>query len=254
MTSFIVTALVTEEGNLALLMSDDRVIVAGRVIGPDGEKGDRGMPGVRGPAGRDGNTILTVDGMPQASDGVEGDWAINKRDHLLYGPKTSAGWGKGNPMTVTAASLDAAIKQFNSKGGPGNGRFFGMGAPSTPGGAIAATSGAGLDQILNYGNSLPTINSPLLVAVDQSGDAMMVDVWGRSATGTSFVEVAAAKGAGTDSGHSTVFDVQMGANPPTLSFSTAVVPGLTPGDPPQLQVYLQSNQPLLEVRGRIVKL
>jgi hypothetical protein len=176
-----------------------------------------------------------------------GDWAINKRDHLLYGPKTAAGWGKGNAMTVTAASLDAAVKQFNSRSGPGGGRFFGMGAPSTHGGAIAAASGGGLDQIIHYGEAIGA-SVTTLIATDTDGDAMMVDVWANSGTGTSFIEVAAVKGPGTDSGHSTVFDVKMGARPPVLSFSTAVT---ATGE---LQLFLTSNLPLMLVRGRVVKL
>ena len=167
-------------------------------------------------------------------------------------------WGSPMDLMPGANNLDAQIRRFNGGGG-GSPRFFGLGASGTGAAAAggiggAGTTGAGLEQIIGYGRPLPTINSPVLVAVDAEGDAILVDIWGRSATGTSFVEVAAAKGTGTDSGHTTVFDVQMGTNPPQLSFSTAVIPGVNPGDPPQLQVYVQSNQPLLELRGRIVKL
>ena len=108
-TRSIVTAMVGEGGDLLILLSHDTAINAGRVVGPPGEKGDRGQPGVKGDRGADGNTVLTVDGAPQNSDGKEGDWAIDKRALKLYGPKTSAGWGKGNPMTLTDASLDAAV-------------------------------------------------------------------------------------------------------------------------------------------------
>jgi len=245
-------AQVNERGQLILLLSDDRVINVGNVVGPVGATGNQGSPGVPGPKGKDGAEIFLSGGPPDPAQGKPGDIAIDTVAWKLY-QKSGMGWGVGNDMMPGANNLDAAVRRFNGGGGGGSPRFFGMGAPSYAGGG-AAPSGAGLDQIIGYGNALPTINSPLLVALDQEGDAMLVDVWGRSATGTSFVEVAAAKGPGTDSGHSTVFDVQMGPNPPTLSFSTAVVPGTNPGDPPQLQVFLQSNQPLLEVRGRLVRL
>jgi hypothetical protein len=200
------------------------------------------MPGVRGPAGRDGNTILTVDGTPQAPDGVEGDWAINKRDHLIYGPKTAAGWGKGNPMTVTAASLDSAIKQFNSKGGPGNGRFFGMGAPSagisSPGGGTGT-----LQPILQNDQPLPA-NAWTLVAFDPDGDAMIVDLWAASPNGTVFIEVAASKGLAADTGYSVVYEIQIGTNPPNLTFRASV------SGANQLQLEVNSDTALTTLRGR----
>jgi len=247
-------AQVLKDGSLALMLSTGDVINAGKVIGPQGTQGLPGRAGVPGPAGEDGRTIHSFSGAPDGAIGTEGDYAIDHSNWRIYGPKSGIGWGGGQDLLAGRTNnLDAQVRRFNGGGGGGSPRFFGMGAPSMPGGG-GGTTGAGLEQILGYGRPLPTINSPVLVAVDQEGDAMMIDLWGRSATGTDFVEVAAAKGTGTDSGHTTVFDVQMGANPPQLSFSTAVIPGTNPGDPPQLQVYVQSNQPLLELRGRITKL
>ena len=252
-------AQVNERGQLILLLSDDRVINVGNVVGPVGATGSQGSPGVPGPKGKDGAEIFLNAGPPDPAQGKPGDIAIDTVAWKLY-QKSGIGWGMGNEMMPGANNLDAQIRRFNGGGGKGSPRFFGMGASGTGSAAAgglgggAGTTGAGLEQIIGYGRPLPTINSPVLVAVDAEGDAMMIDLWGRSATGTDFVEVAAAKGTGTDSGHTTVFDVQMGTNPPQLSFSTAVIPGTNPGDPPQLQVFVQSNQPLLELRGRITKL
>jgi hypothetical protein len=236
---FIVTALVTEEGNLALLMSDDRVIVAGRVIGPPGEKGDRGLPGVRGPAGRDGNTLLTVDGAPQADDGKDGDWAINKRDHLLYGPKTAAGWGKGNPMTVTAASLDAAIKQFNAKNGPGGGRFFGMGAPSA---GISTPSEPGLKPIIGNAKPFPA-GVPTEIAVEKGVLAVHVLIYAAGSTGASYMEVVVSR-FGSFAAWTVNWETFMGSNPPALTFDASV------NATDELVLAATSNQPLIEIRGR----
>ncbi len=247
-------AQVLRNGDLALMLSNGDVINAGKVIGPQGPQGLPGRAGVPGPAGEDGSQIYLTSGPPNPATGQDGDIAIDTANWKLY-QKSSLGWGSGNDMLPGANNLDAQVRRFNGGGGGGRSpRFFGMGAPSMPGGGGGSTTGAGLEQILGYGNALPTINSPVLVAIDAEGDAMLVDLWGRSATGTSFVEVAAAKGPGTESAHSTVFDIKMSADPPTLSFSTAVVAGVNPGDPHQLQVYVQSNQPLLELRGRVTKL
>ena len=239
---FIVTALVTEEGSLALLMSDDQVIVAGRVIGPAGEKGDRGLPGVKGPAGQDGNTILTVDGKPQPSDGVEGDWAIDRRAMKIYGPKVASGWGRGTDMVMTPASLDAAIKQFNSKSGPGGGRFFAMGAPSA--GVSSPGGGTGtLQPILQNDQPLPA-NAWTPVAFDPDGDAMIVDLWAASPNGTVFIEVAASKGLAADTGYSVVYEIQIGTNPPNLTFRASV------SGANQLQLEVNSDTALTTLRGR----
>jgi hypothetical protein len=238
-------AQVNERGQLILLLSDDRVINVGNVVGPVGATGSQGSPGVPGPKGKDGAEIFLSAGPPDPAQGKPGDIAIDTVAWKLY-QKSGIGWGMGNEMMPGANNLDAQVRRFNGGGGGGSPRFFGMGAPSSGGGAIAATTGSGLDQIRGYGNPV-NASSSTLIAVDSDGDAMLVDVWGRAATGTAFVEVAAAKGPGSDSGHSTVFDVKMGAQPPVLSFSTAVVAG-------ELQVFLTSNLPLLELRGRVVKL
>jgi hypothetical protein len=159
-------------------------------------------------------------------------------------------WGSPMDLMPGANNLDAAVRRFNGGGGGGSPRFFGMGGVGSGTAAAAAPSGAGLEQIRGYGNPI-NASSPTLIAVDSDGDAMLVDIWGRAATGTSFVEVAAAKGLGADSGHSTVFDVQMGAVPPILSFSTNVAVGASG---PELQVFVSSNVPLLELRGRVLRL
>jgi hypothetical protein len=237
---FIVTALVTEEGNLALLMSDDRVIVAGRVIGPPGEKGDRGMPGIRGLPGRDGNTVLTTDGPPQADEGKDGDWAIDKRSLKLYGPKTAAGWGKGNPMTLTDASLDAAIKRFQSRSGPGGGRFFGMGAPSS---GIATPSEPGLKPIIGNGKSFP---AGLATDIATEKDILSIHalIYAAGSTGATYLEVVVSR-FGTFTAYSVNWENFMGSNPPSLTFDTSV------NGKDELVIAMTSDQPLSEVRGRL---
>jgi len=245
-------AQVNEKGQLVLLLSDDRVLNVGNVVGPAGATGNQGSPGVPGPKGKDGAEIFLSAGPPDPAQGKPGDIAIDTVAWKLY-QKSGMGWGVGNDMMPGANNLDAAVRRFNGGGGGGGSpRFFGMGGVGS-GIAAATPSGAGLEQIRGYGNPI-NASSPTLIAIDIDGDAMLIEVWGRSAQGTSFVEVAAAKGAGTDSGHSIVFDIKMGAVPPVLSFSTAVVPGTSPADPSVLQVFITSDQPLLELKGRVLKL
>jgi hypothetical protein len=108
-------------------------------------------------------------------------------------------------------------------------------------------SGAGMIQ--GYGQPIPALTSKL-IATGTTGAAMLIDVWGRSATGTSFVQVAVSRGAGTDSAHTTVYDVRV-ATAPVLSFSSSVVAGIRPTDPPRMDVFVSSNVALLEIKGKI---
>ena len=57
-----------------------------------GENGTPGRNGENGQNGADGSKILAEDRAPQASDGVKGDYFIDKAAKIFYGPKTDAGW------------------------------------------------------------------------------------------------------------------------------------------------------------------
>ena len=73
--------------------------------GPQGEKGDTGTTG---PVGADGTAVLNGTTAPTSDIGNVGDFYINTASHLLYGPKTSSGWGAGvslvGPTGATGAS------------------------------------------------------------------------------------------------------------------------------------------------------
>ena len=230
--------MVGEGGDLLILLSDDTAVNACRVVGPPGEKGDRGMPGVKGDRGSDGNTVITVDGAPQNSDCKEGDWAIDKRALKLYGPKTSAGWGKGNPMTLTDASLDAAVRRFNGKSGPGGGRIFGMGAPSA-GLAPASTAATGLTPILGNGFPVPA-RTVVKVAEDAGGTLFDVDIRAESATGV-WAGTARVGSFGTAADY-TVFGELLLGTAPVLTFTPQVVGG-------SLALSLTSDVALTKLEG-----
>ena len=72
------------------------------LIGPTGATGAKGATGATGPAGPTGATgaagtagskIYSGNGMPPSSTGTTGDYYLDKTNYLLYGPKTSTGWG-----------------------------------------------------------------------------------------------------------------------------------------------------------------
>jgi len=55
-------------------------------------RGEQGERGVAGQNGTDGSKILAEDRAPQATDGVKGDYFIDKVAKIFYGPKTETGW------------------------------------------------------------------------------------------------------------------------------------------------------------------
>ena len=55
-------------------------------------RGENGTPGQKGQDGAAGSKILAEDRAPQATDGVKGDYFIDKAAKIFYGPKTDAGW------------------------------------------------------------------------------------------------------------------------------------------------------------------
>ena len=52
----------------------------------------QGEQGTSGQNGADGSKILAENRAPQASDGVVGDYFIDKDAKIFYGPKTASGW------------------------------------------------------------------------------------------------------------------------------------------------------------------
>lgn len=62
----------------------------------NGPAGVRGEKGDKGDTGLNGKTILSGTGNPSnTTDGVNGDYYINKSTYTLFGPKTSGAWGAG---------------------------------------------------------------------------------------------------------------------------------------------------------------
>lgn len=69
--------------------------------GKDGEMGPQGPMGEKseqGIAGKDGATVLNGNTDPTAEQGSVGDFYINTSTYVLFGPKSSSGWGNGESI------------------------------------------------------------------------------------------------------------------------------------------------------------
>lgn len=70
-------------------------------IGPQGEQGEQGKQGEKGPQGIkgvDGSTLLYGTLDPKISDGKVGDFYFNVANLMMFGPKSTTGWGVGNKI------------------------------------------------------------------------------------------------------------------------------------------------------------
>ena len=75
-------------------------------------QGEQGTPGQNG---TDGSKILAEDRAPQATDGVKGDYFIDKTAKIFYGPKTDAGWPTTG-ISLVANQVQAADYQLSEDG------------------------------------------------------------------------------------------------------------------------------------------
>ena len=77
------------------------------------------------PAGEDGRTVLNGSGAPSAGTGVIDDFYIQTTGWLIFGPKTSGGWGVGTSIIGAAGSAGAAGTDgrtiLHGSGAPGSG-------------------------------------------------------------------------------------------------------------------------------------
>ena len=81
-----------------------------------GEQGTPGQNGAPGQKGADGSKILAEDRAPQATDGVKGDYFIDKAAKIFYGPKTDAGWPTTGISLVPGNTIATADYQLSPDG------------------------------------------------------------------------------------------------------------------------------------------
>ena len=117
------SALVNTSGELLIGLTDGSVISAGRVVGPAGQSGERGMTGIQGPAGRDGAAFLSGERPPSdAEDGQDGDFYvdISSPQKDVYGPKRGGAWG-GRSWFMQAPQPPTNQPVRSGSGGAGGG-------------------------------------------------------------------------------------------------------------------------------------
>lgn len=79
-------------------------------VGPQGVPGPQGPTGVageRGANGSNGKSIRNGLGPPSTGTGYLDDWYIDRSAKVIYGPKTSLGWGTGVSLLPDPTRLDA---------------------------------------------------------------------------------------------------------------------------------------------------
>jgi hypothetical protein len=66
-----------------------------------GEQGPEGKQGIQGIKGADGKTILSGEGAPAMNVGAIGDFYIDTKNLLFFGPKSDNSWGVGSALKST---------------------------------------------------------------------------------------------------------------------------------------------------------
>src|SRR5690242_15981664 len=107
----------------------DRVLVVRETV-PVAVTIEHGHPAVvvvnrgpQGPQGEQGFSLLSGDGPPSPSDGVEGDFWIDRLADTIYGPKIGASWG--SPTLLIGPPGDAGPQGPTGPVGPAGITFRG---------------------------------------------------------------------------------------------------------------------------------
>ena len=67
--------------------------------GEQGKEGQRGPEGPKGIKGDSGNKIISGSKQPEPTQGDEGDFYVQKKPLVFYGPKRLENWGDGIPLS-----------------------------------------------------------------------------------------------------------------------------------------------------------
>ena len=89
-------------------------IISCSKTGPQGATGATGPAGAVGPAGTDGSQIYSGTTTPASSTGSNGDYYLDVSTDVLYGPKTSSGWGTGISLMGQSGAAGKAGSQIYS--------------------------------------------------------------------------------------------------------------------------------------------
>lgn len=84
-----------------------------------GPAGPQGAAGPMGPAGANGTQIYSGTTTPPSGTGNSGDYYLDLTTDVLYGPKSSSGWGSGiSLMGNTGAAGKAGSQTYSGSGAP----------------------------------------------------------------------------------------------------------------------------------------
>jgi len=173
-----------------------------------GEKGDQGPVGPQGPPGpqgpqgipgKDGAVIHSGDGPPPESLGAVGDMYLDKTNAMLYGPKSSSGWGtplnlRGEPGTAGSRILSGTTNPTSDVGSIGDyylnkttGDLFGpktasgWGTPINLKGTANVVASTPVDYVFNSTNTSTrkvmrySVPTPILNAVGTTSIGRFLD-------------------------------------------------------------------------------
>lgn len=113
--------------------------------GPQGPTGTNGINGTNGTNGTAGKTILNGTSAPTAQ-GTIGDFYINTVTNLLYGPKTTGGWGIGLSL-VGPTGVTGPQGPSGATGAVGPAGIAGPQGSQGPTGATGPTGPAGTNGV-----------------------------------------------------------------------------------------------------------
>ena len=114
-------------------------------LGPIGLTGSAGAPGAvgpQGPAGVDGKSWYSGNGIPSVGIGSEGDFYLDLQTYMLYGPKTTDGWGSGVGLKSVAVAGEQG--PVGPAGAPGPKGDAGIAGALGPQGSIGPSGAPGL--------------------------------------------------------------------------------------------------------------
>lgn len=134
--------------------------------GPKGDTGSQGPKGDTGNAGTNGtngNTILSVTGVPGAGLGVNGDYAYDQAALTMYGPKAAGAWPAGK-LLKGDQGIQGVKGDTGNTGAAGNTVLSVVGLP---------TAGQGIDGDFAYDSAFSTMYGPKAGGVWPAGKIIM---------------------------------------------------------------------------------
>lgn len=222
-------------GELIIGLADGSIIRAGMVQGTKGPPGPPGPPGPRGDDGADGATILHGEGPPRPEVGKDNDFYLEVTATRLWGPKVGGRWLGPIELLSEAARRDRARGPgAPQRSGPA---FFGGVSDA---GAVQQQPQQGLTPIIGNGQPFPT-GVVRKIAESDRGTLFEVEIRAESATGVWVGSVRVA-GFGGQADHGTWGEIELGPDPPRLTFTPAVVGGV-------LTLSMETDQPLTNLQG-----